>query len=640
MNYLLETGTVLHGKSYDYRIIRILGKGSFGVTYLAGVHLKGELGTLNSEILVAVKEFGMRIGNGEDECTSAGFIGATAKYYKSEFIEEALKLSRLRNPSIVKVLERFEENGTSYYVMEYVSDESLETLINFNGRLDVSDGLAYAKKIAEALGYMHRNQMMHLDLKPSNIMIRRNGDIVFIDFGIARRFDPKEISNAFPKVGHGTPGYAPLEQSNYYSKFGGEFPATMDIYAFGATMFKMLSGKRPPEAWVVLNEGFPYVDLQNVGVPEKLIALIAKCMEPLCKKRYQTVEALSAALDAIESDATIAVRNKAQQGYFKRKHESADYSAPTIEKVAVTSALDFPEIINIKLLDNSRRGRSYQIVMSDGHEEDADCNFVKIWDKGKLIAIGKFRVGIPQDVKSFLISHGFLSTCHWENESSTSCLNDDCGTDASITMILPGKETFLRRVQHAHPDFHNLLLDELSDLINTTSLKYLIAKALALASDKTAPSEATLRTVPLQADTTKIEITHFNQSPGSGKYHLLITPELIKMRVSGYPIGNIEQEIENDSETFLKLLNEIGRWHYLPEGRKFSQNEFSEAPDSLLVMLYSESQTSPYLALESRSISRNNYGNLQGDSSYFSQRIISLIPQLEKLLTYAPRRHP
>ena len=117
----LKSGTILHGKSYDYKVIRTLGQGTFGITYLASVKMKGALGSLDSELHVAVKEFFMRDFNGRNESsvTYSSKDGAFA-YYKSKFINEANNLSKLQNRGIIKVIELFEENQTAYYVMEYV----------------------------------------------------------------------------------------------------------------------------------------------------------------------------------------------------------------------------------------------------------------------------------------------------------------------------------------------------------------------------------------------------------------------------------------------------------------------------------------------------------------------------------------
>lgn len=302
----LNSGTVLHGKSYEYKIIKTLGQGTFGITYLASVKMTGGLGSLDSEILVAVKEFFMRDFNGRNDSsvTYSSKDGAFG-YYKSKFIHEAESLSKLSDTGIVKVIELFEENQTAYYVMEYLKQGSLDSHIKSKGFLTGDEWKDYSRQIAKALGYMHRNKMLHLDLKPNNIMLRDNDEVVLIDFGLSKRFDAYGKPETSTTIGHGTPGYAPIEQANYQGHGNGEFPATMDIYALGATMFKMLTGHRPPEASYILNEGFPEDELIDLGVPEAIISIVRKCMEPLRKNRYKSTDEVIAALDALDEGTVV-----------------------------------------------------------------------------------------------------------------------------------------------------------------------------------------------------------------------------------------------------------------------------------------------------------------------------------------------
>ena len=103
-------------------------------------------------------------------------------------------------------------------------------------------------------------------------------------------------------MGSGTPGYAPIEQSNYHE--GKDFPATMDVYALGATMYKMLTGIRPPEASEILNDGFPAYELQKHQVSDSLIASIAKVMSAMKKDRPQSVAAFLSILENKDTETT------------------------------------------------------------------------------------------------------------------------------------------------------------------------------------------------------------------------------------------------------------------------------------------------------------------------------------------------
>ena len=288
----LKQNTILYGKSHTYTIERVLGQGSFGITYLAMTQVKvsGALGELETTIQVAIKEFFMRDINGREENTvTCGSRGGVYYDYKKKFLREAENLSKLNHPHIVKVLEYFEANNTVYYAMEYVDGGTLDTYIAQHKSLTEAESIEYAKQIGSALSYMHAHKMLHLDLKPGNIMLRKNKEAVLIDFGLSKQYDENGKPETSTTVGSGTPGYAPIEQSNYHE--GKDFPATMDVYALGATMYKMLTGIRPPEASEILNDGFPAYELQKHQVSDSLIASIAKVMSAMKKDRPQSVAA-------------------------------------------------------------------------------------------------------------------------------------------------------------------------------------------------------------------------------------------------------------------------------------------------------------------------------------------------------------
>ena len=287
--YTLSKGCLLKGKSYDYYIEGVLGQGSFGITYLASARMSGELGSLNTGTRVAIKEFFMRDINGRDG-TSVTSVSKHGIYedYKRKFKREALNLSMLNHPDIVKVVEMFEANSTAYYVMEYIDGGSLNNYIDEHGPLNENTAVALCTKIGSALAFMHSKGILHLDLKPSNIMMRRDGTPVLIDFGLSKQYDNNGEPESSTNVGSGTPGYAPIEQADYHDGKG--FPVTMDVYALGATMFKMLTGQRPPEASSILNDGFPYGLLKKHGVSTNVIKTVASAMNPVRGKRCASVK--------------------------------------------------------------------------------------------------------------------------------------------------------------------------------------------------------------------------------------------------------------------------------------------------------------------------------------------------------------
>ena len=284
----LQPGTVIHGTHNDYRIERILGQGSFGITYVANVRLKGRLGAIESTAMVAIKEFCLRDVSSRNGLRVFSVSDSTlCSDYRRDFLREAQNLSRLDNDHIVKVLETIEENDTVYYVMEYLSGGNLDQHILSHGKLSCREALDIAIQIGEALKCMHAQHMLHLDLKPLNVMRGEDGHIVLIDFGLSKCFGADGQPESSTRIGQGTTGYAPIEQHSFKKADG--FMPTLDIYALGATLFKMLTGCVPPEASVVLNEGLPVDELSSAGVPPAVIALVERAMQPLRRMRHQTV---------------------------------------------------------------------------------------------------------------------------------------------------------------------------------------------------------------------------------------------------------------------------------------------------------------------------------------------------------------
>ena len=285
----LPDGTLLTGKSYQYRIVRALGQGSFGITYLATVKMVGALGVLDSNMYVCIKEFFMKGNNGrQGTMVSTGSDGGFFFDYKRKFMHEASNLSRLHHSGIIKVLEDFEANNTAYYVMEFIDGGSLNDYIFTRGGLPIAEAVELIRQVGEALSYMHSMKMLHLDLKPGNIMRRKSGEMVLIDFGLSKQYNENDRPETSTHVGQGTPGYAPLEQMSY--RDGRDFPVTMDVYALTGTFYKMLTGYPPRDASDILNYGLDRQPLIERGVGEDVIALIEKGLSPIKFNRHQSVD--------------------------------------------------------------------------------------------------------------------------------------------------------------------------------------------------------------------------------------------------------------------------------------------------------------------------------------------------------------
>ena len=330
---ILTIGTTLHGKDYVYEVEKVLGQGSFGITYLAKVCLKGALGTLQGALHVAIKEFYMKEMNSRSgTAVDSGKESRMFHSYREKFRKEALNLSRMNHPGIVKVLEVFDENNTSYIVMEYLTGGTLDATIKEKTKLDEAEAIETVSKIGLALSYMHDQRMLHLDLKPQNVMFDNAKQPVLIDFGLSKHFEESGEPESSTSIGLGTPGYAPIEQVDYTG--GAEFQPTLDIYALGATLYKSLTGQTPPTASTVLNRPTLLNDrLSQAGVSEGCRNVVLKAMQPLRNARPQTVKEFLALMNDSQHPASVELDNDDESTLLPTAKDSANKNEKVVEQL-------------------------------------------------------------------------------------------------------------------------------------------------------------------------------------------------------------------------------------------------------------------------------------------------------------------
>lgn len=291
----LTIGTLLRGGSY--KIEKVLGQGSFGITYLA------EHTNLGRK--VAIKEFFMKELNsrGEDGSITGMTDGSLSQNYCVKFQKEAINLSRLDHPNIVRVTDSFSENGTFYYVMDYIEGQNLNDYVKSH-HMDEAEATSIIKSVADALIYMHEEKhMLHLDLKPGNVM-RRNSDghVFLIDFGLCKHFSEDGQPETSTTIGLGTAGYAPIEQGNKAKN--GEFRPTIDVYALGATFYKLLTCETPPPASdLVSDDELLENNLRAKGVSEVYVNVISEAMCPNVRKRIQNIQSFKDKLLGVTGEA-------------------------------------------------------------------------------------------------------------------------------------------------------------------------------------------------------------------------------------------------------------------------------------------------------------------------------------------------
>lgn len=300
----LPAGTVLKSENYTYQIEKVLGQGAFGITYLVNtiVSMQGQLGTIRTGVKVALKEFFMhkemkREGGELIEISPDSKV----KAYAEKFRKEAQKLASLTHPNIVRVLEVFEANNTIYYSMEYLPGGSLNDYVNKRDGLPEREAIKCIRQIGSALLYLHTNKMLHLDVKPANIMRSdTTGALKLIDFGLAKRYVDNGDPESSASLGSGTTGYAPLEQADASNEM--EFSPSIDVYALGATYYKLLTAHVPDSAVDVLNSGLSTMPLVKKNVSQKSIDAIKAAMEPLKAKRLPNVQEFLDMLPRVDDD--------------------------------------------------------------------------------------------------------------------------------------------------------------------------------------------------------------------------------------------------------------------------------------------------------------------------------------------------
>lgn len=235
---LLPTGTtLLEGR---YRIERYLSSGNFGNTYVVTDTVFGEL--------LAMKEFFLRgycfrAQNGKTIDISPAVTPERVNVQRDKFKKEARRLRELTNEHLVHVHNMFEENNTVYYIMDYVRGESLAAYMERTGRpLSEEQVLYLLNQMLDGLDEIHVKKIWHLDLKPDNMMIDKDGKLVIIDFGASKQIGRSGQYTGTTGVLCYTPGFAPLEQVNQDMNSLGPWT---DIYALGATLYNLLTNQTP-----------------------------------------------------------------------------------------------------------------------------------------------------------------------------------------------------------------------------------------------------------------------------------------------------------------------------------------------------------------------------------------------------------
>ena len=276
----LSANTMLNGGRY--RIDAFLASGGFGNTYRAT--------RTDFNETVAIKEFFMKEVSQRD--TDSRSVTVTHpdgiekfEEQKNKFFIEAERMRTLRHPHIIEVIDRFKENNTAYYVMEYIHGGTLAEYVGKHGAVSEEMAKKYLLHILDALQTVHENGIYHLDIKPSNIMIDERRDrAILIDFGASKQMSAETGITLGSALCY-TPGYAPSEQvEQAHDKFG---PWT-DLYALGGTLYFATTGEKPPLPSAINEEGERAFHFPS-GMSQEMRHLILWMMSPMRPSRPQTV---------------------------------------------------------------------------------------------------------------------------------------------------------------------------------------------------------------------------------------------------------------------------------------------------------------------------------------------------------------
>lgn len=250
-NRSLPVGTYLAGTVSSYRVIKVLGQGGFGITYL----VEDAAGRHHAVKEFFLKDFCERVP-GDTVMTYSPVSADIVENQQRAFRSEARRLMNLPTdvPGFVHVNDVFSANSTEYFVMEYVDGINLKEYVTLHGPLTPQKTIMIMRRVIEAVAFLHDNKITHLDIKPANIMIRTASDgtprPVLIDFGLSKHYtDSGEATSTLTNGGF-SPGYAPIEQYAGITKFS----PTVDVYSLAATAMFCLTGRTPSPAFEITGE--------------------------------------------------------------------------------------------------------------------------------------------------------------------------------------------------------------------------------------------------------------------------------------------------------------------------------------------------------------------------------------------------
>lgn len=329
-------GTLLLNR---YELLEKIGEGGMGIVYKAKCHLLNRF--------VAVKTLKAELSNDEA--------------FLARFKREAKSVASLSHPNIVNVHDVGLENNINFIVMEYIKGKTLKQIIKENVRLNSVNTLEIAFQIAKALECAHKNNIIHRDIKPDNILITEDNIVKVADFGIAKVVDSATVSNLNRVIG--SVHYFSPEQAK-----GMSVDCRTDLYSLGIVMYEMLTGRVPYNSESSLSVAIMHIQ-ESIIPPNKVITdlpdtinqVILKVLEKEPINRYQTAKEMANILEIINYDLNLKVKlhNKSMAATMVMMTEPVVASHTEIDFTAVMNEISVPK----KVLSENKSNKNNKILM-------------------------------------------------------------------------------------------------------------------------------------------------------------------------------------------------------------------------------------------------------------------------------------
>ncbi|MGL5379788.1 Stk1 family PASTA domain-containing Ser/Thr kinase [Clostridium sp.] len=319
-----------------YELLEKIGEGGMSEVF------KAKCNKLNR--FVAVKILKKELANNEE--------------ISQKFKREATAIANLSDANIVNVLDVGTQDDIDYIVMEYINGKTLKDVIKFNGKLSYNTSIKIALQVAKALECAHKNNIIHRDIKPQNILVTESGEIKVTDFGIAKSADSSTITNTTSIIG--SAHYLSPEQAK-----GTYIDCRADIYSFGIVLYEMVTGRLPFEGDSPVTIALKHLQETpkppkelNLSLPDSLNKLILKCVEKEPIKRYQSAKEIILDLQKIQENPDVII---GQSESFDDQH--------TIVMSAISDDMEKTTFIS-KLQDDDFE--DYDDEEDDDYDEDEE----------------------------------------------------------------------------------------------------------------------------------------------------------------------------------------------------------------------------------------------------------------------------